>query len=72
LFQQIDKRQKRTPSSAALREIAAGKKNDIGERRMIAYDFRVFRRDQPVDPRPRIPRPQFHEHRKCMHHIAQR
>ena len=72
LFEQIEKCQHRAPSAPALREIAPRKKNDIRERRMAAHDFRVLRRDQPVNPRTRITRAQLHQHRDRMHNIAQR
>ena len=62
LLKQIEERYHCAPSPAALREIASRKKNDIGERRMAAHDLSVFRRDQPVNARPRITRAQLHKH----------
>src|SRR5216110_2153002 len=35
-------------------------------------DRRILRRDQPVNPRTRITRTQFYQHRDGMHHVAER
>src|SRR2546423_8522795 len=59
LFEQIEKIQHRAPPATSFRKIAPGKKNDIRKRRMAAHDFRVLRRDQPVNPRTRITRAQL-------------
>src|SRR5947209_18474749 len=56
LFEQIEKIEHRAPPASSLREIAPSKKNGIRKRRMAAHDFRVLRRDQPVNPRTRITR----------------
>ena len=38
---------------------------------MAAHDLSVLRRDQPVDPRCRITRAQFHQNRQRMQDVAQ-
>src|ERR1700748_3629289 len=39
---------------------------------MMTDDFRILRRDQPVNARTRIARTQFYQHRNRMHDIAER
>jgi len=72
LFEQIKKAQRRAQSLAWLREFAAGEKNHIRERGMMADDLRVLRRDKPVNARTWITRAQFYQHRDRMHDIAER
>ena len=71
LFEQIEKFQHRSPPATFFREIAPSKKNDIRERRMVAHDFRILRRDQPVNARTGITRTQLHKQRDGMDDVAQ-
>src|SRR6266576_3515094 len=52
----------RSKNATIARHLRPRKKNDIGERRMAAHELSVFRRDQPVNARPRITRAQLHKH----------
>src|SRR6266576_3560778 len=71
LLEQIKERHQCAPSSAARREIAPRKQNDIIERRMAAHDFGVLGGDQPVNARARITCSQLHQDWDCMDDIAQ-
>ena len=72
LFQQIEEAEGRAQSLTGLREIATGKEDHVRERGMMTDDLGILRCDQPVNSRTRITRPQFYQHRNCMHHIAKR
>ena len=39
---------------------------------MMTHDFRVLRRDQPVNARTRITRAQFHQHRDRVYYVPER
>jgi hypothetical protein len=72
LFEQIKKAQRSAPSLAGLGEFASGEENHIRERGMMTDDFRILRRDQPVNAGTRIARTQFYQHRDRMHDVAER